>query len=106
MSVDIRREADELVRYYGELVRRLGQNGVRDIAQLLSLYEQLSKALDAISRQEIGWVAEQAQRLIEELVGMASNLEALRRLKSLMSELPEAAGTGQAGSGKAEGRGR
>jgi hypothetical protein len=101
MSVDIRREADELVRYYGELVRRLGQNGVRDIAQLLSLYEQLSKALDAVSRQEIGWVAEQAQRLIEELVGMASNLEALRRLKSLMSEPPEAAGSGQA-----EGRGR
>jgi len=31
MQVDIRREAEDLVRYYGELVRRFGQNGVRDI---------------------------------------------------------------------------
>jgi len=92
MSVDIRREADELVRYYAELVRRLGQGGVRDIAQLLSLYEQLHRALDAVSRQEIGWVAEQAQRLIEVLVGMDANLEALRRLKTALAGLPEPLG--------------
>ena len=101
MSVDIRREADDLVRYYAELVRRLGQNGVRDIAQLLSLYEQLSRAIDAVSRQEIGWVAEQTQRLIEALVGMDSNLEALRRLKAALSGLPEVAGVPDAA-----GRGR
>ncbi|HJQ84439.1 MAG TPA: hypothetical protein VKA21_10210 [Candidatus Binatia bacterium] len=81
MPVDIRREADELVRYYGELVRRFGQNGVRDVAELLSLHDRLTRALDAVSRQELGWVAEQAQRLIGELVRLDSNLEALRRLK-------------------------
>jgi hypothetical protein len=84
MPVDIRREADELVRYYGELGRRLGQNGVRDVAELLALHEQLSRALEAVSRQELGWVADQAQRLIGELVRMDSNLEALRRLKTLL----------------------
>ena len=92
MSVDIRREADELVRYYAELVRRLGEGGVRDIAQLLSLYEQLRRAVDAVSRQEIGWVTEQAQRLIEALVGMDSNLDALRRLKTTFAGLPEPVG--------------
>jgi len=81
MPVDIRREADELVRYYGELGRRLGQSGVRDIAELLALHDRMSRALEAVSRQEIGWVAEQAQRLIGELVTMNSTLEALRRLK-------------------------
>ena len=81
MPVDIHREADELVRYYGELVRRFGQNGVRDIAELLALHEQLCRALDAVSRQEISWVAEQAQRLIGELVRMDSTLDALRRAK-------------------------
>ena len=91
MSVDIRREADELVRYYAELVRRLGQSGVRDIAQLLSLYEQLRRAVDAVSRQEIGWVAEQTQHLIEALVGMDANLDALRRLKASLAGVPEAA---------------
>jgi hypothetical protein len=91
MSVDIRREADELVRYYAELVRRLGQNGVRDIPQLIGLYEQLRRAVDAVSRQEIGWVSDQAQRLIEVLVGLDSNLQALRRLKTALAGLPEPA---------------
>ena len=81
MQVDIRREAEELVRYYGELVRRFGQSGVRDIPELLGLYEQLSRALEAVSRQELGWVTDQAQRLIGELVRMDASLDALRRLK-------------------------
>ena len=81
MQVDIRREAEDLVRYYGELVRRFGQNGVRDIPELLSLYDQLSRALEAVSRQELGWVTDQAQRLIGELVRMDATLDALRRLK-------------------------
>jgi DNA-binding GntR family transcriptional regulator len=88
MPVDIAREADDLIRYYGELVRRLGQNGVRDIAELLALHEQLRRAVDAVSSQEIGWVAEQTQRLIGELVRMDSNLDSLRRLKTVMSGAP------------------
>jgi len=92
MSVDIRREAEELVRYYGELVRRLGQSGVRDVADLLSLYERLGRALEAVSRQEIGWVTEQVQRLIEVLVRMDSNLDALRNLKRTLTALPELGG--------------
>ena len=76
MQVDIRREAEELMRYYGELVRRFGQNGVRDIPELLSLYDQLSRALEAVSRQELGWVTDQAQRVIGELVRMDATLDA------------------------------
>ena len=89
MSVDILRETEELVRYYGELVRRLGQSGVRDVADLLALYERLGRALETVSRQEIGWVTEQVQRLIEALVRMDSNLDALRRLKKALSPPPE-----------------
>jgi hypothetical protein len=81
MSVDIRREAEELVRYHSELVRRLTQTGIRDVADLLALHDQLRRALDAVSRQEIGWAAEQTQRLVETLVRMDANLQALRRLK-------------------------
>jgi len=101
MPVDIRREADELVRYYAELVRRLGQNGVQDVAQLLSLYDQLRRAVDTVSRQEIGWVSEQAQRLIEALVDMDTNLGALRRLKTSLDGL-----SADAPRGDGEGRGR
>src|SRR2546427_3701810 len=90
MSVDIGREAEELSRYYSELGRRLAQSGVRSIGELLSTYEQLRRALDAVSRQEIGWAAEQAQRLVERLVQMDANLQTLRRLKEMLARVPAA----------------
>src|SRR5207245_10398778 len=89
MSVDIRRETEELVRYYGELVRRLGQSGVRDVADLLALYERLDRQLETVGRQEIGWVTEQVQRLIEALVRMDADLDALRPLESTLPTAPE-----------------
>jgi hypothetical protein len=96
MSVDIGREAEELSRYYSELGRRLAQNGVRNVAELLATYEQLRRALDAVSRQEIGWAAEQARRLVERMVQMDTNLQTLRRLKETLARVPSAA---QAGDG-------
>lgn len=84
MATDVQREADELWRYYSELGRRLAQTGVRDVPDLLGLYEQLRRALEAVSRQEIEWALEQAQRLIETLVRMDSDLQALRALKQGM----------------------
>ncbi len=86
MSVDIHREADELWRYYSELGRRLSQAGVRDVPDLLGLYEQLKRALDAVSAQEIQWALDQAQGLIETLVRMASDLQALRALKGALEK--------------------
>jgi hypothetical protein len=82
--IDIRREAEELVRYHAELVRRLAQSGVPDVAELLARYEQLKRALGTVSQQEIGWAAEQVQRLVEALVRMDANLQALARLKHVL----------------------
>jgi hypothetical protein len=90
MPVDIRREAEELVRYYSELVRRISQQGVRDVAGLLSLYEQLRRALDAVSRQEILWAVEQTERLVQQLVQMDANLQALHRLKDALGDAAHA----------------
>ena len=92
MSVDIRRETEELMRYYGELGRRLTQNGVRGVPDLLALHDQIKRALDAFSRQEIGRAAAQTQRLVEVLVRMDANLAALRRLKAAF-EQPAPAGS-------------
>jgi hypothetical protein len=84
MATDVQRKAEELVRYYSELVRRLSQTGVRDIGELIALYEQLRRALDTVSRQEIAWAAEQTQGLIEGLVNMDASLQALRGLKAAL----------------------
>jgi hypothetical protein len=99
MSTDIRREAEELVRYYAELVRRLPQNGVRDVAELLSLYDTLRRALEALNRHEISWALEQTQRVVEALVHLDARLQALRRLKSALDRADasgRAFGTGHA----------
>src|SRR5207237_9676128 len=93
MATDIRRDADQLMRYYGELMHRLTQNGVRDVAELLTLYESLQRAVSALTPQEISWACDQVQALIRQLVGMDSNLQALRRLKLVFSQLPGSGGT-------------
>jgi hypothetical protein len=94
MTTDIRRDADQLMRYYGELMRRLTQNGVRDVAELLSLYDQLQRAVSALTVQEISWACDQVQEMIRQLVSMDSNIQALRRLKTAFSELPRVADAG------------
>jgi len=90
MAIDIGREAEELVRYYSELTRRLPQSGVRDVADLIALFEQLQGALAAIGRQEIDWATEQTQRLVQAQIRMDSNLQALRRLKADLELSPAA----------------
>ena len=89
MGMDIRRQTEDLVRYYSELVRRLPQHGVRDVPELLALYEQVRGAVAAISRQEIGWAGEQAQQLVAELVRMDATLQAMRRLKAVFDRVPD-----------------
>ncbi|MGH7893530.1 MAG: hypothetical protein ACREQL_02625 [Candidatus Binatia bacterium] len=86
MSADIHREADELWRYYSELGRRLSQAGVRDVADLLALHDQLKRALAAVSAHEIRWALDQTQQLIETLVRMDSDLQALRALKGALEK--------------------
>jgi hypothetical protein len=82
---DVRQKSEELFRYYGELARRIGQGGIADIADMLALFDQLKRALDAVSPQELLWADEQARQLIDKLVTMNSQLEAMRRLKSSLS---------------------
>ena len=84
MSSDLQRDADELWRYYSELGRRIAQTGVRDVPDVLALYEQLRRALDAVTRQEIAWALEQAESLIERLVRLDADLQALRALKTTL----------------------
>jgi hypothetical protein len=81
MAGDLQREADELARYVGELGRRVETAGVRDVGALRALHDQLRRALEAVSHQELEWAAEQAQRLIATLEHYAALLATVRRLK-------------------------
>jgi hypothetical protein len=78
-------EAEELFRYRAELSRRLARAGVNDVGALLDLYQQLRTALQALSGQEIEWARVKAERLVAEFERVASQLEALRRLKDRLA---------------------
>ncbi len=84
MANDLQRDADELWRYYSELGRRIAQTGVRDVPDVLALYEQLRRALEAVTRQEIVWALEQAETLMERLLRLDADLAALRALKTAL----------------------
>jgi len=86
---DLRRESEELLRYCGELDRRIGEGGIADISSLLELSEQLERALNAVSEQELLWAEERAKQLIEELRAVSGSLEAMRQLKARLGSLQE-----------------
>ena len=89
MTSDVSREADDLLRYYSELSRRIAQSGVSDIAELVGLYDRVRRALGAVSRQEIEWAAEQAERLVGSLERTHQALAALRQLKDTVRRVPD-----------------
>lgn len=93
MLQDLRRESEELLRYWGELERRIGQGGVADISNLLALHDRLVQALAAVSKQELLWAEERVKRLISELATVGKSLEAVRRLKTLSGEDGGSSGT-------------
>lgn len=84
MAEDLRKDAEEFVRYCTEIVRRVGRGGFTDIPHLVSLYEQLKRALESVSHQELAWADQQARRLVEKLVAMNAKLAMLRRLKATL----------------------
>ena len=89
MRQDLGRESEELLRYCGELDRRIGEGGIADISSLLELSEQLERALNAVSEQEILWAEERAKQLIEELRAVSESLEAMRQLKARLGSVQE-----------------
>ncbi len=88
MAVDLQHKADDLIRYYGELVRRLSQAGVRDVAELCALWDRLRAATSAVSRQEISWASDQARAVVAELVELQASLAALRAVKRRLDGMP------------------
>jgi hypothetical protein len=84
MAEDLRKDSEDFIRYCTEIVRRIGRGGFTDIPHLVSLYEQLKRALESVSHQELAWADQQARRLVEKLVAMDAKLALLRRLKATL----------------------
>jgi len=85
----MRRQTEDIVRYYGELGRRVSGNGVQGISQLLELAQHVETAVADVGAEELVWVSAEIKRLLDELVHMDAQLQRLRELKLALGQQPE-----------------
>jgi hypothetical protein len=85
----MRRQTEDIIRYYGELNRRVAGTGMEGIPRLLELSRQVELAVGELAEQELAWAGDEIKRLLDQLVKMTSQLERLRELKMLLEPAPE-----------------
>lgn len=81
MLDEMRRQTEDLIRYYGEINRRVGQVGLEGVPGLLAATHQIERALAAVGAQEIEWMVSEVRRLLEQLVHMDAQVQRVRELK-------------------------
>ena len=83
-----RREADQLVRLYGEMVRRLANRGIRGLDELVALHQQIRGAVETIAGQEIDSALLQISTLLD-------RLRLISRCLATLGEMKGALGSGE-----------
>lgn len=91
-----RREADQLVRLYGELDRRLANRGIRGIDELVALHQQVRAAVETIAGQEIDSALLQIATLLDRLRLLSRCLGTLSEMKVCLGSAEEVDGTAPA----------
>lgn len=78
---DLRKQANDLLVFYGKMQNRLTQVGVDDPASLVTLFNQLQRGLQSVDNAELEPAVREVDRLIESLSRMRSDLQILLELK-------------------------
>ena len=91
MVEQMRRQTEDIVRYYGEIDRRVAHTGMDGITGLLEVSQQVESALSVVAAQELDWVVSELRTLLERLVRMDSQIQQLRALKAGLARDAEGA---------------
>ena len=78
---DLRKQANDLLCYYGKMQNRLSQAGVGDTSSLVTMFNQLQRGLDAVAFEELDPAIQEVSRLVESLGRMQADLQVLKELK-------------------------
>jgi hypothetical protein len=89
MLEQMRRQTEDIIRYYGELGRRMSGNGMEGIPHLLELAKQIETALADVGTQELNWMSAEIKQLLDQLVHMDAQLQRLRELKMILGQPAE-----------------
>ncbi|MBP1689742.1 MAG: hypothetical protein H6Q34_315 [Deltaproteobacteria bacterium] len=74
-------QAEAVLRFSGELQRRMSEVGVEGISGVMSLYAQLRSALEKVSHDELDWAAAEVNRVLESLTKISDEVRRLKGLK-------------------------
>jgi hypothetical protein len=74
-------QAEAVLRFSGELQRRMSEVGVEGISGVMGLYAQLRSALEKVSHDELDWAASEVMRVLESLNQINDELSRLKTLK-------------------------
>ncbi len=78
---DLRKQANDLLVFYGKMQNRLSQAGVNDTGSLVSMFKQLERGLDVVALDELEPALQEVTRLVDSLNRMHGDLQVLRELK-------------------------
>lgn len=92
---DLRKQANDLLVFYGKMQNRLSQAGVNDTGSLVSMFKQLERGLDAVSLEELDPALQEVTRLVESLHRMYADLQVLRDLKLRVEKTKAVVGNGR-----------
>lgn len=85
MIEQLRRHAEDIVRYYGDLDRRVAGTGMEGIAGLLIVSQHVEAALGVVGTHELELMVREVRTLVERLVRIDSDLQRIRNLKTLLA---------------------
>jgi len=74
-------QAEAVLRFTGEVQRRMLEVGVEGIGGVMGLYAKLRSALEKVSHDELDWAAAEVTRVLDSLTAMSDELKRLKALK-------------------------
>jgi len=90
-STEMRRQAEAIIRAYGEIDRHVAAVGIAGIDGLMELSKVMEAAVGVVSSRELERVVGEIRSLLERLVRIDSELQQLRALKLVLTRDDEGA---------------
>jgi len=84
---DLRKQANDLLCYFGKMQNRLSQAGMPDTNSLVTMFGQLQRGLEVVTFEELDPAIQEVNRLVESLSKMQADLQILKELKTRVAEL-------------------
>lgn len=100
---DLRKQANDLLVFYGKMQNRLSQAGLNDTGSLVGMFRQLERGLEAVALEELDPAIQEVTRLVDSLNRMQADLLVIKEVKLRVEKTRAALGSGRSEDASAPG---